>query len=1769
MKKNWKKHMLQKHRNFGFTLIEVLVAIAILALLAIPLAQSMITSAQINSQSKNIGSASDMAQTVAESMQATQLGNVLTEINGYDTNNVGYKLFDAATGEGYSFLNNALQGYTVDDRYEVMLLCPSCNARVTAQSLEDEICEHCNAAIAADNIVYKPVTRQNDVGVQSDADVTSSIKTRTTTDNIVRTYFTGNADDTYDFVLKNIHTEEANFDVLVHVEPQQTLQIADISSMSSSNIVNIVEKKNLDKDVAETFFHAHQLYSNLKGVSPTYTVQDFQEKMTRQMTIDIRNDAVRGTTVITAKAIYTAPEGTVETADKYITKTIGSFTTNSTAELAEGAYLYFYPLLGTTSRDEFIINNPDSMAIKIYLIAMNREVTGEYHPSLQFSELTPANAANTTTICSNLPQDDFSEIPAGVTIKTLSNTAEQQTLYSMNVKVYTHSENSFDDDGAFAPQKKLLIVDTEATLLDSSEKFDVNIDTEFGNGDDELPENPGKGDDDIELNPNRGHSEAASKNFVYDGTEHDVTIDNGKFVEWSGETKATDAGVYYAYAKPIDGHTWPNGTVSKRQVTWIISRKPDATAENVNAMYDGTEHTGYVGNFVVATGAVSRTEAGHYTIFVVPEKNHAWEDGSYDTKEIYWTVSPRPVVLTWKTGEGFDIWQYDGNPHSGICEVSNTVAGDEVLPNVRDNRIIEVGKVTANVTSLSNPNYALPTQGTTHELTVWGAKQAEIVMKPANNGVVSMIYNGKEQTGVEFSVGVAITGTTHAIDAGTYTIIATPLPGYAWDAAGNDKAPRPFEWQILQKEVTIQWGQLEWQYDGIVHSTTCDITNLIENTQCEVEIQNNYILDAGTQDVTAVLTNKNYKFPDNPTPAQSPNQTLVVHALKDATYTMSAPVIYDGQTHVWGDGQHVQITGVLQQTEAGTYSVQIAPTKNHTWADGTTTPVTKTWVIKHAELASVQWDNYAYTGDVIIGVTNVHCDWGRGDWKAVDKGTYTIEVTPSVNYAWSKQDDFTYTPQDRSTRTITWKIVGNNAVKPDPNKAILNFGDPILTFEYNGQTWSPLVSTVDGTLPLTDAVFQKNPYYTVTGVTHAIDVGEYTAVIKLKDDTVEWSSGGRDDIVINWSITPREITLQTIPHKGTQTYRDREAFNGNNFTTRVPTAYYKTWDNAPFGSMLKLQLASSARGADGDIWLLKDKTIQYDFDYKPSIKETSPIATGQKITFDFGTSDNLRNPNTPNQQVNKQTTAGVYVYRVVPTIRDASNKDVTSNYKITYDFAHLIIYKAVPSTHIEDYEVKLKQNIAEYGGVDKNLVSVSVAPEGGTLEYLWEHIGYAPSTSFSTAAKLSGKTSKLPGVTSGFSSTSTQSNFTAAKIRTLVGEINESTQEVIRESSPMWTTTIPNATMESKGTAYSAIGTPAGKYVVYYRIRGDENHEDYWDASMFKIVDVAQANQQIIVQNTFDKCHNHVESSVKTLMQENPAISYQWDDYVKTPATSKSTDTGTNKAVHTKALGSQKTTKISSNGKVGNTTITIQAAATENYKAGSAKISVACQSHLHSGVVRDSLNHRCSGDCSVGLHSPGTYSPTCTKDGNYHYDCKECNAYRNERRAALGHSFTSSSGGGPWCISPSWVTITCTRCGYSNTQTIPAAYSAHKYNEWGSYGASDHRRNCYNVVGTKTIYVKDDTGKVIATKSYKIICRYTQSEAHKFSRWYGPFTCCFYDRTCSVCSRRETKGSTSHSKYTSSTYKDGPYLVTVTKCYNCSYSSTSRRYLGGGGTSTR
>ena len=95
--------------------------------------------------------------------------------------------------------------------------------------------------------------------------------------------------------------------------------------------------------------------------------------------------------------------------------------------------------------------------------------------------------------------------------------------------------------------------------------------------------------------------------------------------------------------------------------------------------------------------------------------------------------------------------------------------------------------------------------------------------KTANAGASDKTYNGTNQTGVT-GTSVTWTGTTSAIDAGTYTANATPDANHAWsDGTTNAKA---ITWKMNPKSIAVTWGTTTtFTYNGQPQAPTVSATS--------------------------------------------------------------------------------------------------------------------------------------------------------------------------------------------------------------------------------------------------------------------------------------------------------------------------------------------------------------------------------------------------------------------------------------------------------------------------------------------------------------------------------------------------------------------------------------------------------------------------------------------------------------------------------------------------------------------------------------------------------------------------------------------------------------------------------------------------------------------------------------------------------------------------------------------------------------------------------
>ena len=94
-----KKNHIRGKQNKGFTLVEVLIAITILAIIVAPLLHAFVTASRTNAKAKQLMKATTLAQNVMEETKANSLEEIARQFNGYQSSNSLSSLGSAFTFE--------------------------------------------------------------------------------------------------------------------------------------------------------------------------------------------------------------------------------------------------------------------------------------------------------------------------------------------------------------------------------------------------------------------------------------------------------------------------------------------------------------------------------------------------------------------------------------------------------------------------------------------------------------------------------------------------------------------------------------------------------------------------------------------------------------------------------------------------------------------------------------------------------------------------------------------------------------------------------------------------------------------------------------------------------------------------------------------------------------------------------------------------------------------------------------------------------------------------------------------------------------------------------------------------------------------------------------------------------------------------------------------------------------------------------------------------------------------------------------------------------------------------------------------------------------------------------------------------------------------------------------------------------------------------------------------------------------------------------------
>ena len=397
--------------------------------------------------------------------------------------------------------------------------------------------------------------------------------------------------------------------------------------------------------------------------------------------------------------------------------------------------------------------------------------------------------------------------------------------------------------------------------------------------------------------------------------------------------------------------------------------------------------------------------------------------------------------------------------------------------------------------------------------------------KTANAGASDKTYNGTNQTGVT-GTSVIWTGTTSAIDAGTYTANATPDANHAWsDGTTNAKA---ITWKMNPKSIAVTWGTTTtFTYNGQAQAPTASATSGI--TGETINITRTTETNAGSYTSTASISSvtggrarkENYTLTEN----------TKAFTINKANATMTDPtlatgLVYNtkaqnliakagngaGGTIKYGLGTNNTTAPTswntsVTATDAGTYYVwsKVDADGNHNNVGakyiGTVTIAKATVTIPGSPVKA-----YTYTGSAIshgyTAPTGSAIETTGTTGSATDAGTYNIvlKLTSASNYQWS----------DKTTtnKTINWKI--------NPKSVTVTWGTTT-TFTYNGQAQAPTASATSGitgeTINITRTTETNAGSYTSTASISSVTGGRarkenYTLTGTTKAFTINKAAAG-------------------------------------------------------------------------------------------------------------------------------------------------------------------------------------------------------------------------------------------------------------------------------------------------------------------------------------------------------------------------------------------------------------------------------------------------------------------------------------------------------------------------------------------------------------------------------------------------------------------------------------------------------------------------------------
>ena len=450
--------------NDGMTLVELLVALVILAAIVVPLLHTFISASSVNKYARSKLKVTTVAQDIMEGLKADTLEDLAYQFSypdGYDDGII--------VNDSFHLINKDLLEHGNADINEVRCTVDSTNGSVTG------------FAVASDSLAATTGNSDDKVSVSSN--------------NAGKNYsFVSKAGGKYYYSLQNVAVQTVGAtqrtDVLIEVDATKYREGGGISvNQAKLNETSMVDINDMNPATNAIYIEKDDFESNSLGTINSANLTSYAlNQISKEANIVISKNASTGAVTVNMEHIVKVGSYS-HTESNIIFDNTGKIDNS-----LEAIYIFYYPKYSGAANDKITVKNDSQVDTTVYLIkqqrsgsdaTLNTDESG-YHCAVMVNESGVSLANKHTRLRTNLDYNLFSLYDISTSTPPSLMTPGQATYYfnsgvegrdffgvetlggkqvndrMYDVRVYLYEEGSIDDalsSGNIAQDKLLIMLD--------------------------------------------------------------------------------------------------------------------------------------------------------------------------------------------------------------------------------------------------------------------------------------------------------------------------------------------------------------------------------------------------------------------------------------------------------------------------------------------------------------------------------------------------------------------------------------------------------------------------------------------------------------------------------------------------------------------------------------------------------------------------------------------------------------------------------------------------------------------------------------------------------------------------------------------------------------------------------------------------------------------------------------------------------------------------------------------------------------------------------------------------------------------------------------------------------------------------------------------------------------------------------------------------------------------------------------------------------------